>query len=265
MAEPHAIMIASQKGGVGKTTIAVNLAAALKLQRYKVLLIDADYSNPSVGFHLGMQEANIGFKAVVSNKAKLENAIAIHNPTGLHVLPGEISSKSPTISHRVLKNLNRELIRSRYDFVVIDTAPGPTSLTMLSPLISANLFEVLIILTPEMPACASALRLAHMYEKMHTMHSMTANKVRNRRYELSIGEIEDVLGEGVIATLPEDENVPISIATHIPICLLKSRSAFSIAIKELARKVASRAGVEEPERSERKGLFAWLKRIFSFG
>lgn len=65
--------------------------------------------------------------------------------------------------------------------------------------------------------------------------------------------------------MPEDENVPISIASHIPVVLMKSRTGFSRGVKSLTRKVSNRIGYEpEKEMSVRYGggFFAWLRRLF---
>ena len=111
------------------------------------------------------------------------------------------------------------------------------------------------------------MRLAQFYEKKHILHNMVANRVKNRAYELSVSEIEDAVGEGLMGVLPEDENVPISIAQHIPVLLLKSRSGFSAAVKSLARRASNRVGYEPGEERNvpkgRGGLFAWLIRLFS--
>ena len=56
------IGVMSQKGGVGKTTIAVNLAVMLRLKGYETLIVDLDTSNPSVGIHLGMHESEDGLE-----------------------------------------------------------------------------------------------------------------------------------------------------------------------------------------------------------
>lgn len=108
MANPYLIGVSSQKGGVGKTTISVNLSVALKSFNYKVLLIDSDTSNPSIGFHMGLEKANIGYRDVVYGRADLEDAVAVHGATGLHVLPGTINAKhfSPT-SANIEKLANR--------------------------------------------------------------------------------------------------------------------------------------------------------------
>ena len=121
MSRPYSVIVSSQKGGVGKTTIAVNLATALRQKGYKVLLIDTDYSNPCVGFHLGMESANAGVRAVLTEKAKLEDVVALHSPTGLHVLTGEISTKQFRPTNYQHSKLYDEIEKRGYNFVIIDT------------------------------------------------------------------------------------------------------------------------------------------------
>ncbi|MDE1834912.1 MAG: AAA family ATPase, partial [Candidatus Micrarchaeota archaeon] len=94
MAEPYIIRISSQKGGVGKTTIATNLGVTLSMAGYKVLIVDMDSANPTIGYHLGMNQANVGYKEVITGKARLEQVIAIHAASGLRVLPGTVGPYS---------------------------------------------------------------------------------------------------------------------------------------------------------------------------
>ncbi len=264
--KPYSIIVSSQKGGVGKTTISVNLATAIRQHGYKTLLIDADYSNPCVGLHLGMGSANAGLRAVIAGKAKLIDVVAVHNPTGLHVLVNEMTSRNfnPSISQQQI--LRKELVKSGYDFVIIDMPPGAENIEGVKEFCDENSRSAFLVLTPEMAACASAIRMAQICEKHHINHSMLANKVRNRRYELRMDEIEEAIGEGLIGVIPDDENVPISIAQHIPVVLLNGSCDFSRSIKNISRKVCSRVGYEPGgdmgigmRMRSGGGLFGWIR------
>ena len=88
MRNSYSIRVSSQKGGVGKTTVAINLAVALSMHNYRVLLVDADMISPSVGFFMGMESANIGIRDVIDGKADSSQAIIRHNVSGVDVIPG---------------------------------------------------------------------------------------------------------------------------------------------------------------------------------
>jgi septum site-determining protein MinD len=267
MTVTHILVVCSQKGGVGKTAVSVNLAVALRRQGYRVLLVDTDYSNPSVGFHLGMQDTNVGFQSVIKGKAKLDKAVGIHAPSGLHVLPGEISVNMPRFSEADVRSLVKSLDGSGYEFAVLDTAPGPMNQEAMEELGALKALQV-IIMTPEMSATSSAMRLAQIYSKAHLNYVFIANKIGRKRYELQVSEIEDALGERMLATLPEDQNVPMSVAAHIPLVIYNGRSPFAVEVKKLSKRLISRSGAEEAERveeGEHRGFFAWLLGFFRRG
>lgn len=237
MAKPYIIRISSQKGGVGKTTTAVNLAVMLSLSDYKVLLADCDAANPSVGIHLGMEHANIGYKDVIYKKASLLSATAIHAPSGLRVLPGTIGGYSFTPQPEKFRRFVKMLSATKHDFIIIDTAPG---FTIKEPFRLYD--EALLITTPEMTACTSIMRLARLYEGNRLKHNLVVNRVGNRRYEFTLGEIEDMYENKAISILPEDEVVPMSVSQHIPACMGYPKSNFARAVRELTRRYASRLG-----------------------
>jgi len=191
----------------------------------------------------------------------------VHNPTGLHVLTNEITSKPfrPSISQQ--QDLHKDLEKAGYDFVIIDMPPGAENLESVKELCGEDSREALIVLTPEMAACASAIRLAQMSERQRIKHNMIANRIRNKGYELRLDEIEEAIGESLIGALPEDENVPASIAQHIPVLLMNGHSEFSRAIKGFSRKISNRVGYEPGEEvgMRGRGLFAWLRRLFAWG
>ncbi|MDE1762599.1 MAG: tyrosine-protein kinase family protein, partial [Candidatus Micrarchaeota archaeon] len=186
------------KGGVGKTTVSVNLAAALSAIGMRVLLIDFDFINPSLGFHLGLQNSNSGVRSVLMGKSALKsNAVVIHAATGMHVLPGEMHAQTHTPTKEQLATLFGQIEKSGYDIVIVDTPPG------FLPEENLKAFgEALIITTPETSATISAARLANHYDKIGLEHILVVNKFKNKRYELHAREMEEVYRGKISATLP---------------------------------------------------------------
>lgn len=135
----HVIAVSNQKGGVGKTTTAVNLGAALALfRRYKVLLIDLDaQGHVSPSLQQGYAENGNGISTVLSSRnASLLQAVV---PTDIECLDITLSDRSllETESQLAAK-IGREFIlrkalataRTFYDFIIIDCPPNLGNLTV---------------------------------------------------------------------------------------------------------------------------------------
>jgi flagellar biosynthesis protein FlhG len=254
--KPYIIRISSQKGGVGKTTVSTNLAIALAMSSNRTLIIDADCTNPAVGFHLGLDQVNMGYGDVVSGRARLSNATIVHSPSGLKVLPGVIRGTTHMLTTAQINEFMKKLASTNYDFIIIDTAPG------LSPIEPKQLLdEALIITTPDMASCTSCIRLTTQFNKEKIKHNLIVNRVRNKRYEISTREIEEMYGNRTFGAIPEDEIVPLSISEHIPAYMLDRRSSFSVTIGEIARLYGSKGGTTIAFRQAYTGLVGWFRRL----
>jgi len=141
---PHTIAVSNQKGGVGKTTTAVNLATALALEDYMVLLVDIDpQGNASSGLSVPKSEVNVGVADVLLGFRDLPDVVVPTCVDGLHLLPATreligLEIELVEASRREYR-LKRALdaFAGSYDFVIIDCPPALNMLT-INALAAAN-------------------------------------------------------------------------------------------------------------------------------
>lgn len=123
------IGIANQKGGVGKTTTAVNLAAALGVLEKRILLIDADpQANATSG--LGVEEVQYSTYNLLEHSSEVEKCIQKTSSPNLDIVPSHIDLVAAEIElvdrekrEYMLKNALQS-VKDNYDFIIIDCAPS---------------------------------------------------------------------------------------------------------------------------------------------
>ena len=148
------IAIANQKGGVGKTTTAINLAASLAVLERKVLIIDADpQANTTSGLNFSPDnDEERTLYEVMIGRIAAEDALIQTEIPGLHMIPSHINLVGAEIEMLELENRESVLknalapIRDKYDFIIIDCSPS-LGLITVNTLTAAD--SVIIPVQPE--------------------------------------------------------------------------------------------------------------------
>ena len=131
------IAIANQKGGVGKTTTSVNLAASLGVLEKKVLLIDADpQANATSGLGIDVEEVQLGSYQLIEHTVKAKDAIVATTSPNVDIIPAHIDLVAIEIElvdkpsrESMLKKAIVDL-KKDYDYIIIDCAPSLGLLTL---------------------------------------------------------------------------------------------------------------------------------------
>ncbi|MDO1500053.1 AAA family ATPase [Winogradskyella maritima] len=170
------IAIANQKGGVGKTTTSVNLAASLGVLEKKVLLIDADpQANASSGLGLDVDAVEIGSYQVLEHTVEAKEAVRASNAPNVDIIPAHIDLVAIEIElvdkeerEYMLKKAITEL-KNNYDYIIIDCAPSLGLLT-LNALTAAD--SVIIPIQCEYFALEGLGKLLNTIKSVQKIHNV---------------------------------------------------------------------------------------------
>jgi flagellar biosynthesis protein FlhG len=152
------IAVASGKGGVGKTSVVVNVALSLARMQRRVVVVDGDFSLGNVDVHLGLTpEYHAGH--LLDGERTLDEVL-IEGPDGIHVLPAASGLRElATLNHEQHLELATTLARLRrtYEFILIDTATGISD-TVIDTLVMAH--RVLLVTSTDPSAIVDAYATA---------------------------------------------------------------------------------------------------------
>jgi ATP-binding protein involved in chromosome partitioning len=243
----HTVAVSSGKGGVGKSTVAVNLALALSRQGARAGLVDVDVYGPDVPLMMGTRERPVTFEGkIVPVEAHGVKMMSL----GLLVPEGEaITWRGPMI-HSAVQQFLRDVAWGALDYLVFDMPPGTgdaqLSLSQILPLSGA-----VMVTTPQAVALLDVRKGLAMFRKLNVP---ILGIVENMSYFVApdTGARYPIFGEGGGRRIAEEfgvpllAQIPLEIATReggdagLPVVVGRPDSAQAAAFHAMARAVAER-------------------------
>jgi len=245
----NAIAVGSGKGGVGKSTVSVNLAVALAQAGARVGLMDADIYGPNTPTMLGVE------KLPPPNGQRLIPAEAYGIKLismGLLVKPGQpLIWRGPMLNSAIRQFLG-DVDWGELDYLIVDLPPG-TGDASLSLAQALPLSGAVIVTLPQLVSLEDASRGLNMFKQLEVP---ILGVVENMSYlDLPDGTRMDLFGSGggenlaqatdttFLGKVPIDQNVRIGGDTGKPIVVSHPESAVAIALQEISQKIAAKVSV----------------------
>ena len=201
--EGHVISIFAPKGGVGKTTVAVNMAVAIREQtRARVLLFDADVGVGNVTSVLAVKYRR-GLADLADSPpgewtdAAFEHCVSVHEPSGVRVLTW---GNDPGESERVTVDLLLAALRwakAHHSYVVVDNHPGYDDRTMAMLTLAS---EIILVVTPEVGALRNSSQFLDLARQVG-LGDIIRVVVNRANHGIRMADIESVLKLPVSATI----------------------------------------------------------------
>jgi len=268
------IAIVNQKGGVGKTTTAINLSASLALEGLTCLLVDCDpQANSSGGFGIARDEnRNSTYDVLLGNATIAEATLATEIET-LKIVPASHHLVGATVEliqterreYRLRDAL--ETVRSQYSFILLDCPPALDLLT-LNALVAAD--RLLVPMQAEYFALEGISELLTTLGRIQTAFNptldiegviLTMYDERTNLAQQVTENLRNFFGAKLLKTaIPRNIRLAEAPSYGKPVALYDPKSRGAESYRDLAEEVLARNGIESPRALERKAARAQTRQ-----
>ena len=234
------VTITSGKGGVGKTTVTANLAAALAAGGKKVVAIDSDIGLRNLDIVMGLENRIVyDLVDVVEGRCRLNQAmIRDKRVPELYLIPAAQTRDKMAVSPSDMV-LVCDQLREQMDYIVIDS-PAGIERGFRNAIAPAD--YVLIVTNPEVSAVRDADRIIGLIEAEEKGPArLIINRLKPgmvaRQDMLSVEDIWDILRIDVIGVIPDDESILISSNRGAPVAMNGSTAMAAQAFRNIAQRL----------------------------
>lgn len=263
------ITVTSGKGGVGKTSISINLAIQLTRMGKRVVVFDADFGLANIEVMLGVRpKYNL---ADMMFRGKDLADIITQGEEGISFISGGsgIQELASMNREQVMFLTSRLIALDKYaDVIIVDTGAGISDSVLEFVLAST---EVLLVATPEPTsitdayALLKALNRKEEFVKEHTSIKMISNRVKNDAEGQNVYEKMSVVSEKFLnipitylGPVPMDEQISKAVMRQKPVSVINPDAPSSKAIKQIAEKLLE---LETEEISDKRGMFQLFSNL----
>ncbi|MFO7749555.1 MAG: P-loop NTPase [Desulfobacteraceae bacterium] len=242
------ITITSGKGGVGKTSISLNLCLELAAAGYKVALFDADLGLANINVLTGIHPEKT-LSSVIDGQASLDE-ILLKNYQGIDIIPGSSGvEKLADLDEKGARRLIRSFVGlDNYDFLIFDTSAG-ISPQVISFCMAST--DILLVVTPEPTSLTDAYAMLKLLSKKRYSSTVkiVINRVKNKKEaETAYFHLKETVKQFLaidispLGMVVKDKHVGMAVISQTPFSMVFPDAPATKCIKQISQKIAAGPG-----------------------